>query len=341
MTYQSASGLRGNPTYSSPEILQFNEFTKSSDVYSFGFIAFEILTSEIPFKGIVNKNDIFNKVVDKASRPEIPSTLPSIYRNLIERCWSQEKTDRPTFEDIVEHLKSDSNFITELIQSDYYYNYIEFIDESQKSFDSTKRILDLSEFIQSKSRINEEVANGNEMNDDFTSESKELKIKEENKSFDSISISRCEKVKEETQNNQNEDNKMKINETDNKIKEMQILSEQNENDVASIKKLAKKFSIENDTEKTYLYMNKLICLGEFEIPMEYAINLYKQKKFKVSMNYFKLLSKFNHPIAHFFIGVMKYKGEGCEIDRTESYSIMKYLSDSGIDKATEFIDYNF
>ena len=88
-------------------------------------------------------------------------------------------------------------------------------------------------------------------------------------------------------------------------------------------------------------MSKLIHLGEFDVPMEYGIRLYKQGEFEVSMNYFKLLSKYNHLIANFFIGIMKYKCEGCNSDRTESYSILKHLSDNGIDKATEFIKDNF
>lgn len=52
------------------------------------------------------------------------------------------------------------------------------------------------------------------------------------------------------------------------------MSEQNENDIASIKELAMKFSIENDTENTYLYMNKLISLGELEISMNSLITIF-------------------------------------------------------------------
>lgn len=59
------------------------------------------------------------------------------------------------------------------------------------------------------------------------------------------------------------------------------------------------------------------------------------------MNYFKLLSKFNHPIANFFVRIMKLKGEGCEVNPEESYSILMHLSENGIDKATEFIENNF
>lgn len=85
----------------------------------------------------------------------------------------------------------------------------------------------------------------------------------------------------------------------------------------------------------------MIYLREFEVPMEYVINISKQGNFKVSMNYFKLLSKFNHPIENFFIRIMKFKGERCEVNPEESYSILKHLSENGIDKATEFIENNF
>lgn len=38
---------------------------------------------------------------------------------------------------------------------------------------------------------------------------------------------------------------------------------------------------------------------------------------------------------------MKFKGEGCEVNRNESYRILKHLSDEGIDKATEFLEDHF
>lgn len=140
--------------------------------------------------------------------------------------------------------------------------------------------------------------------------------------------------------NFNEIKEETMNELDNKVtlnKKHIVLHQIESNDVASIQKLAMKYSLENDTENTYLFMCKLASLGEFAVPIEYAISLYRKRVFKVSMNYFDLLSKYNHPITKFFIGIMKHKGEGCEIDRMESYSILKHLSDHGIDRATKFI----
>lgn len=59
ITYQTTSGLKGSPIYSSPEILKFNDYSKSSDVYSFSVVVYEILANEVPFeKYIKNTNEI-------------------------------------------------------------------------------------------------------------------------------------------------------------------------------------------------------------------------------------------------------------------------------------------
>ena len=85
----------------------------------------------------------------------------------------------------------------------------------------------------------------------------------------------------------------------------------------------------------------LINKGYCEIPLEFAIKLYKMKCFKQALNYFTLISNVNHPIAKYFIAVMLFYGQGCDKDLNKSYKILKYLSLSGIDRATEFLENNF
>lgn len=46
MAHQSMSGFKGTPVCSVPEILEYNEFSKVSDVYAFAFIVLEIVTTE-------------------------------------------------------------------------------------------------------------------------------------------------------------------------------------------------------------------------------------------------------------------------------------------------------
>lgn len=88
------------------------------------------------------------------------------------------------------------------------------------------------------------------------------------------------------------------------------------------KKLAKQFSIENDSENTYKYFSVLIKNGQCNIPIEYAVQLYKHKYYKQALKYFYLISLTNHPIAHYYIAIMKYYGNGCDKDKDESYKIL-------------------
>lgn len=437
MTYQSTAGMRGNPTYSSPEILQFKDYSKSGDVYSYGFIIFEIITKEIPFKEFTNKNEIFNEVVIKCNRPQIPSNVPTSYRELIERCWSQEMRERPTFEDIVKILKTEPSFITDTINQERFNKYVEFIEESRKSFETNRRILDLKEFIEKKSKINEEGDDNNnntkERNENESesesemTEDKEIKVIEEvekenepneyqsnnetktktktpkieeNIKENSNKIKETEQPKnqnkiEEIQINQINENseteqpnetetkeineieqsniKIQIDETQtkqtNEICETELNNEldtkdtkgtkntkdtkeqeqtnqyceenKEERDIETITKLAQKYIEDNDTENIYKYIVLLIESGESLIPIEYAFNLYKKGHFKVSYNYFSLISTTNNPIAQYFIGIMKFKGQGCEQNLDESYELLKHLSQNGIDRATEFLEDNF
>lgn len=105
--------------------------------------------------------------------------------------------------------------------------------------------------------------------------------------------------------------------------------------------LAMKFSRENDPENTFKYMKMCIRTGQDIVPLEYAKFLYDKKNFKLAFDYFNLVASVNNPIARFFIGLMKFKGEGCEENRDEAYSIMKKLADQKIERAAQFIEDNF
>ena len=120
-----------------------------------------------------------------------------------------------------------------------------------------------------------------------------------------------------------------------------IDGEGGDDEIESLKKLAMKYSKENDAESAYLCMKKLIDAHEFEVPVRYATDLYNKRCFEATFKYFELAARFNHPIARCFVGVMKFYGLGCDANRDESRAILESLSDNGIDKATEFIEEKF
>jgi len=87
-----------NPRWLAPEIMNKQEFTEASDVYSYGVILWELLTRETFFSDISFNYVIAEKVM-AGKRPPIPDCPPN-YRSLIEMCWAQNPKERPTFKDI-------------------------------------------------------------------------------------------------------------------------------------------------------------------------------------------------------------------------------------------------
>ncbi|KAK8889286.1 hypothetical protein M9Y10_034032 [Tritrichomonas musculus] len=607
MTHQSMSGAKGTPIYSAPEVLEFNTYTESSDVYSFSLVVYELLTNDKPFSEINNISQIYNKIVVKGERPAIKKEIPEKFKKLIEQCWSQDPSLRPKFKDIVYFLKMDNEFITDEINKEDYEKYINFIDSKIININDQKiEENNLDETSKSNSKINEnsndekradfyiekdnninfidenldeinipteintknsdilELINeyiksnnvfsfmnflNNECDDETASlafdrcyyeshelfinlckegflsnnaiahhkyaislilDSKNTESKDDHKmqykkacehlkesiklgynaSYFSLSLlyfdifkdkekayktaqegaSKNEKYsiclfgyfiahgigtnkdfnkgvsiilssnacdfyenfatdigiyyhsqlnKDENEifkwfekaffrmktkatiNNyaicfiegigvdkniekakeifkigvdKNDSNSLYyygllLEDTDQKesLKYYKLSADQGDprsqfiiaksleekdqllslqyfikaaegKNIKAQEFLAVKYAKENDTENALKYIFILINEGCFEVPLNYAVTLYKLKQFKQAFNIFSLISKFNHPIAKYFIGIMKYNGEGCTKSKKEAHEILLNLSDHGIEKATDFLD---
>ena len=131
----------GTNIYMAPEMFIGDHYDISIDVYAFSIILFEIVTGEKPYKEIKNKSSISYKVVHNY-RPKFSEIIPisDEMKSLIEQCWSQKPSDRPTFEEIVERL-TDDNFIENSgynVDLDRFQEYIEYLETEEKSFHHDK-----------------------------------------------------------------------------------------------------------------------------------------------------------------------------------------------------------
>ncbi|RHZ76537.1 hypothetical protein Glove_196g118 [Diversispora epigaea] len=73
--------------YIAPEVLSGDEgYTKAADVYSFGIIAYEIITGFPPYPDIPHDEDLAIKICN-GLRPKIPFHIPKLITQVIMKCW--------------------------------------------------------------------------------------------------------------------------------------------------------------------------------------------------------------------------------------------------------------
>ena len=86
-----------------PELLESNTFTEETDVYAFALVIWEVLTGEIPWRGL-NPVQVAMQILAKQARPAVPEGAPADLVALMVRCWAHEPDARPTFATIKAEL---------------------------------------------------------------------------------------------------------------------------------------------------------------------------------------------------------------------------------------------
>ena len=92
--------------YSDPNLLNNSNLNEKSDVYSFALIMYEIITNT----RLINQDQSFSKMIKKGQRPSIPENIKKSMNELIERNWSANPIERPSFEEIYYLLAYNKNY---------------------------------------------------------------------------------------------------------------------------------------------------------------------------------------------------------------------------------------
>ncbi|RHZ85765.1 hypothetical protein Glove_60g149 [Diversispora epigaea] len=99
--------------YIAPEVLSGDEeYTKAADIYSFGIIAYEIVTGFPPYPDIPHDKDLAMKICN-GLRPKIPFHTPKLITRIIMRCWDARVTHRPTLEELGDELYKYYDYLKE------------------------------------------------------------------------------------------------------------------------------------------------------------------------------------------------------------------------------------
>ncbi|CAG0908923.1 unnamed protein product, partial [Cyprideis torosa] len=121
--YQTATqnSMAGTYQWMSPEVIREGKHSTASDVWSYGVVVWEVLTGEIPFKGMDMMAMAYQVGIGKRTLP-IPSSCPGEWKELISACWEPEPDRRPTFVDILRHLDSisESNWVRSTPQESFH-----------------------------------------------------------------------------------------------------------------------------------------------------------------------------------------------------------------------------
>ncbi|XP_041347487.1 serine/threonine-protein kinase A-Raf-like isoform X2 [Gigantopelta aegis] len=102
----------GSILWMAPEVIQMkdpNPYTFQSDVYAFGIVLYELVTQELPYKHINNKDQILFMVGKGYLRIDIAKSrndTPKIYKRLMQDCVQYDWNNRPLFPQILAILEN-------------------------------------------------------------------------------------------------------------------------------------------------------------------------------------------------------------------------------------------
>uniref|UniRef100_A0A8D3DRF2 Mitogen-activated protein kinase kinase kinase MLT n=1 Tax=Scophthalmus maximus TaxID=52904 RepID=A0A8D3DRF2_SCOMX len=105
LTHTTHMSLVGTFPWMAPEVIQSLPVSETCDTFSYGVVLWEMLTREIPFKGLEGLQVAW-LVVEKNERLTIPSGCPASFAELMSNCWATESKERPIFKQILYTLES-------------------------------------------------------------------------------------------------------------------------------------------------------------------------------------------------------------------------------------------
>lgn len=132
----SMTGQIGSPIYMAPELFEdeHGHFGTGIDMYAFAILMYEVVTEVTPF--MENGKSIglmtLSRKLSNGERPKITSNVTEKMKQLLERCWSGNPNDRPSFKEVFELLSSDLTYINDPIDKQEVDKYVNMLKEARK-----------------------------------------------------------------------------------------------------------------------------------------------------------------------------------------------------------------
>jgi len=88
-----------------PESLTKKEYSFASDVWSYGVTLYEIITRDVPYPTLT-QIEVTLQVAKEGLNPGIPENTEPPFDHLMNVCWSQKPSDRPSFNKILQVIET-------------------------------------------------------------------------------------------------------------------------------------------------------------------------------------------------------------------------------------------
>jgi len=100
------SGKTGSLMFMAPEVYNEKPYNHKADVYSMAMLLWEMLSLELPYLEYIYDPSVFqSEVMQRGTRPTIPSKWPVKIQILLKRAWSKDMDERPTMQEVCVMLR--------------------------------------------------------------------------------------------------------------------------------------------------------------------------------------------------------------------------------------------
>ncbi|XP_010439238.1 PREDICTED: dual specificity protein kinase shkE isoform X1 [Camelina sativa] len=104
-TFLSTKSGKGTPQWMAPEVLRSEPSNEKCDVFSFGVILWELMTTLIPWDRL-NSIQVVGVVGFMDRRLDLPEGLNPRIASIIQDCWQTDPAKRPSFEELISQMMS-------------------------------------------------------------------------------------------------------------------------------------------------------------------------------------------------------------------------------------------
>ena len=99
------TGEIGTTHWMAPEMFANEDYTEAVDIYGLGIVLWELASERHPYEGLSDYH-ISHAVSVKGLRPKIPNNVPQEYARIMQSCWQQSASRRPTAQEVLFSLEA-------------------------------------------------------------------------------------------------------------------------------------------------------------------------------------------------------------------------------------------